>query len=134
MLEPQTAKLRITRCVSDSFSAWTNNLPILFLATLLDLLVGLSLFPFFLVATITGLMLITHDAISGERVRVRDVLRPLLHPIRFVFLNSFCLWAPHSGHPLRIDDGRVEDFIGSAPRTDDLTVVALKRAVSPSVD
>ena len=88
MLEPQTPKLRIGRCVSESFNAWTGNLPVLFLATLLAILLAF-IPPFLFVATITGLLLIMQDAISGDPVRIRDVIRPLRNPVRFVCLNSF---------------------------------------------
>ena len=32
------------------------------------------------------------DAIAGDPVRIRDVIRPLRNPVRFVFLNSFLLF------------------------------------------
>lgn len=93
MLEPKSPELRIDRCLSDSFNAWTHHLPVLFLASALALVVGLSLFPFFFVATLAGLTCATCDAVSGAPVRVRTVFRGFRHPIRFIFLNAVFLGA-----------------------------------------
>lgn len=91
MLEPQKSELRIGRCLSESFTAWTNNLPVLFVATILAFFPPMT--PFLLLASITGLVLLTLDAMDGQRVRIRSVFRPLRHPVRFTFLYSISLIA-----------------------------------------
>ena len=93
MLEPQKPALRIGRCVSESFSIWTNNLPVFFLATLTMLIVGLPLVLFALVGLFTGLMVLVLDAMEGRPVRIRAIFRPLRHPVRFIFLNGLSLLA-----------------------------------------
>jgi serine phosphatase RsbU (regulator of sigma subunit) len=88
MLEPQKPSLRLIRCISESLSAWASHVPILFLTTFLLLLPSILLLPLIIAATITGLTLMLLDAIESSPVRIRTVLRPFRHPVRFLVLST----------------------------------------------
>ena len=88
MLEPSKPELRLNQCLSESVSVWASHLPVFFLTAFLLLLPSFILFPLVIVGTLTGLAMLSLDALEGNRVRIRAAFRPLRHPVRFVALST----------------------------------------------
>ena len=88
---PVKANLRFVRCLNDSITTWANNLPTLFIASFLTVILSVLSGTLLLGSLYAGLAVMILRAHQGEKPRIRDLFRQVIRFVRFFSMNIFVL-------------------------------------------